>query len=284
MDISNAPVYNEEYAKRYNDIWINNDTWGPEARNHVDTLRRLLNENTKWLDAGCGTGYFLSRFPAINRAGFDLSAAMLQQARKANPEIELKKADLRDMIPEWEGKWDLVSCTGQPWTYLPVLSDIQKAVRNLSAYTNSEGKLLLTIFEITDLTENSLPQFYTADAIPENMPVVNGIIWSLNENGAVHKDMLLPSIDQWIRWLSEFFMQIEILRWPHDPPHLRIPRRALLCSIKRNEGDITPSKVIEHPVPGNINQVSNHHSTAKPWKLRFWKMLFARGYASLKKA
>ena len=71
MNNSNEPVYNEEHAKRYNNTWFNNDVWEPEKKQHIDTLRSLLSENTKWLDAGCGTGYFLSCFPEIKRAGFD---------------------------------------------------------------------------------------------------------------------------------------------------------------------------------------------------------------------
>ncbi|MEZ5346258.1 MAG: class I SAM-dependent methyltransferase [Pyrinomonadaceae bacterium] len=245
---SNEPVYSEKYAERYDDIWINNEIWKPETKQHIETLRSLLKENTKWLDAGCGTGYFLSCFPKIERTGFDKSEPMLNQARKANPDIELKKIDLRKRVDEWEGKWDLVSCTGQPWTYLPLLSDIYTAVRNLAAYTNNDGKLFLTFFDISDFTENHLPQFNTPAAIPESQFFVNGIIWSLNENGTEHKDMVLPNIDQWIRWFSEFFMQIEILHWERLP-HLRISHRSFLCSIKRKPGNTEPSKIIEHPVP-----------------------------------
>lgn len=293
MDYSNTdePVYNEEYAKRYNDIWGDSEKWNPLARQHIDTFRSLLNENTKWLDAGCGTGYFLSSFPEIERAGFDKSEPMLEQARQANPGIELKKNDLRDRITEWEGKWDLVSCTGHPWTYLPLLSDIHTAVSHLAAYTNNEGKLFLTFFDITDFTENSLPQFYTSSAIPEDQFFVNGVVWSLNENGAEHKDMILPNFDQWIRWFSECFMRIEILHW-NCKPHLRISHRSFLCSIKRKQGDTEPSRIIEHPVlePSKIsehpvpdyNQQEINLPVSKPWELRFWKRLFARGSASRK--
>ena len=288
MSNSNEPVYNEEYAKRYNDTWINNERWKPETKQHIDTLSLLLNENTNWLDAGCGTGYFLSCFPNVRRTGFDKSEAMLQQARKANPGIELKEIDLRERVTEWEDKWDLVSCTGQPWSYLPVFSDIYTTVCNLSAYTKSEGKLFITMLEIEDYMENNFPKFYNSADIGENMVVFNGIIWSITENGTHHKEMILPNLDQWIRWLSEFFIQIEILRWTHDPPHLRIPRRSLLCSIKRQPGDKEPSKIIEHPIPVcNTSQIVNKNDTkipiSKPWEFSFWKKLVARGFAQRKK-
>lgn len=245
---SNELVYNKEYASRYNDIWGDSDKWGPLAKQHIDTFRQLLSEDTKWLDAGCGTGYFMSCFPEIDRTGFDKSEGMLEEAREANPGIELRKADLRERVTEWEGKWDLVSCTGQPWTYLPVLSDIHTAVSNLAAYTNSEGKLFLTFFDISDFTENSLPQFNSSADIPDDQFFVNGVVWSLNENGAEHKDMILPNIDQWIRWFSEYFMQIEIIHW-NCLPHLRLPHRSFLCSKKRKDGDKEPSNIIDHPVP-----------------------------------
>ncbi len=278
---SNDSVFNEEYAQNYNDVWINSEHWKPEAENHIDTLNSLLSNKTKWLDAGCGTGYFLSCFPEIERAGFDKSEAMLQQARLANPNIELKKMNLKDRITEWEGKWDLVTCTGQPWCYLPALSDIHTTASNLSAYTNDEGKLFITMLEIEDYMENNFPKFYNSADIHEDMVVFNGIIWSITENGTLHKDMILPNLDQWIRWLSEFFMRIEILRWTHTPSHLRIPRRNLLCSIKRKSGNTEPSKIIEHPIPDNYQQ-HNNLTTKKSWKDKFWEMFFARGDASYK--
>ncbi|MHC5820258.1 MAG: methyltransferase domain-containing protein [Nostoc sp.] len=44
-----------------------------------------MGEGAKWLEVACGTGYFLSCFPEIERAGLDISPAMLKVAKQANP-------------------------------------------------------------------------------------------------------------------------------------------------------------------------------------------------------
>lgn len=248
--------YDPEYAEKYNEIWIENQLWAPEAKHHINTLKELITTETKWLDAGCGTGYFLSNFPGTVRAGFDLSESMLEQAKKANPDaLFFKQANLAVEIPEWNNRWDLVTCTGQPWTYLSSLAEIGKAVKNLSGYVNESGKCLLPFFDLTDFTHNTIPIFNRESEIPDDHPYISGVIWNARDNGVSHEDMILPNMDQWIRWFSQYFTKIEVLRWPHDQPHLRIPRRVLLCSGKRLDRDLSEAIIIEHPVPPSENQL-----------------------------
>jgi SAM-dependent methyltransferase len=275
--------YDAEYAEKYNEIWIENQTWAPEAKHHIDTLKDLISAETKWLDSGCGTGFFLSKFPGISRAGFDLSESMLKQAKKANPDaLFFREANLVTQIPEWNNQWDLVTCTGQPWTYLSTIAEIAQVVKNISGYVNENGKCLLTFFDLTDFTHNAIPIFNRESEIPDDQPYINGVIWNTRDNGVSHEDMILPNMDQWIRWFSNYFTKIEILRWPHDPPHLRIPRRTLLCSNKRTAGDLSEAVIIEHseyPREGHsITQfkmtdlpVSYFIERFKPFTLNFWK-------------
>jgi SAM-dependent methyltransferase len=273
--------YDPEYAAIYNDIWINNDIWAPEAQHHIDTLKELVKPDIKWLDAGCGTGYFLSNFPGIERAGFDISASMLEQAKAANPDaLFFKQVSLLEEVKEWSNTWDLVTCTGQPWTYLSTMAEIGEAVKNISGYVNEGGKCMLTMFDITDFSFNELPFFNHEREIPNDMAYLNGSFWNLRENGVSHENMILPNIDQWIRWFSLYFTKIEIVRWPHDPPILRIPRRLLLCSGKRSDGDLSETVIIEHPVPGQQQQpafkmtdlpLSYFIDRFKPFTFSFWK-------------
>src|SRR4051794_568056 len=117
--------YDEYYASLYDSIWGKNTIWKAEAKFHIQTIAELLKPDTKWLDAGCGTGFFLSQFPEVSRTGFDLSSAMLKEAQKANPSAEaFHQMNLMDDKPEWVNQWGLVTCTGQPWSYLPTLADI----------------------------------------------------------------------------------------------------------------------------------------------------------------
>ncbi|MGB3641555.1 MAG: class I SAM-dependent methyltransferase, partial [Rivularia sp. (in: cyanobacteria)] len=97
MNKNDVPkIYDEDYAQRYNKKFIFSDC-------HADfeeaVLRSLLNElgnEIKWLDVACGTGYFLSRFPNIKRCGMDISPAMLDVARKDNPEVSFVEGDFKD--------------------------------------------------------------------------------------------------------------------------------------------------------------------------------------------
>src|SRR5204862_5470678 len=106
-------TYDEEYARTYDARFVLPGHYRLKTEFEVGWLRRLLHEGWRWLDVACGTGYFLSRFPEVPRAGLDLSPAMLERARAANPDaIELRQGDFTDDFPDWAGAgaWDLVTC------------------------------------------------------------------------------------------------------------------------------------------------------------------------------
>jgi SAM-dependent methyltransferase len=238
--------YNEDYAARYNDIWIHSETWAPEVRNLINTLTPLIKPDTTWLDCGCGTGYILSQFPGVRRAGMDLSEAMLGQANKANPDaLFFRQMNILDDAPEWQGTWDLVTCTGQPYSYLKTIEEIEKVAENLAKWTSENGMCVVLPGDIFDLTYTKLPTFYQESEIPDNSPVVKAVIWNLKENGVVHENMIWPNFDQWVRWMSLYFKNIEVQYWPYNTPILRIPRRVLICSNKREPGDNQPATVTE---------------------------------------
>jgi len=272
--------YDVQYAAEYNSIWGESELWAPEAKHHIDMLKELLAPGAKWLDAGCGTGFLLNKFPGVARAGFDFSENMLVHAKAANPDaLFFKQASLVDEIKEFNNQWDLVSCTGQPWTYIATMPEIAEAVKNLSGYVNETGKCMLTMVDINDFSNNEWQSFYRERDIPDDIPYFNGSIWNLRENGVSHDNMLLPNLDQWVRWFSLYFTKVEIVRWPHDPPMLRIPRRTILCSGKRAAGDLSETTIIEHPIPGQQEKkfrmtdlpVSYFIDRFKPFSLNFWK-------------
>src|SRR5690554_6471411 len=100
------------YAPHYNELWHTDGPWAKETGYHLETLGELVGPETYWLDAGCGTGYFLSKFPGVRRVGLDLTPAMLEQARIGSTDAEeLREGDLRDDIEEWHDRFDLVTST-----------------------------------------------------------------------------------------------------------------------------------------------------------------------------
>ncbi len=249
--------YDEFYASQYDNIWRKNATWAAESKFHIETISALLSKAESWLDAGCGTGYLLSKFPGVNRAGFDLSPSMLQEARKANPDVEFFNQNLIDAKPEWENKWDLVTCTGQPWSYLPVLEDIEKAVENMAAFTSMKGTCMLTPIDLSDLIGIHTPNFFSEHDIHNEVAYITGIFWNYKELDTILHHCISPSLDQWIRWFAKYFHKIEIVYWPHEPAFLIIPRRVIICSEKRAAGDDRPATIVEQPYPS-----ANHNIKA----------------------
>jgi len=99
-DIEN--LYDDELAKDWNRrLLLEKDRVAFE----VKTLGKLIKEVDNWLDVACGTGYFLSQFKDIKRAGFDISPSMVKIAQRVNPDaIFVRVADYRDDFPEWAGQ------------------------------------------------------------------------------------------------------------------------------------------------------------------------------------
>src|SRR4051794_2982724 len=101
-------LYGPDYAAAYDGDWQESEIWGREAAHHVRTISSLLTPGAEWLDVGCGTGWFLSQFPDVERAGTDYSPSMLDKARVANPSAKFfVENDARVDVPDWHDRWDL---------------------------------------------------------------------------------------------------------------------------------------------------------------------------------
>ena len=248
-------LYGGDYAERYNAIWQESEAWAPEAAHHERTIASLLGEGTRWLDAGCGTGWNLSRFPGVERAGLDLSPDMLAQARPANPDaLFFRQGDLRDDVAEWHDQWDLVTCTGQPWCYVSSLDEIKRVAANLAAWTAPQGRCFVPLFDLEDFTGVQLPYPAPGEVVANDSAVITGVFWSAWDAGGHHRDMVAPAVGYWIELFSRYFRRVEITRWPHDPPSLPVARRNLLASEKRGpDDDGAPAVVIWHPVPPSVH-------------------------------
>jgi SAM-dependent methyltransferase len=245
-------AYDRTYADRYDEDWWESERWGPEAENHVASLRPLLaRPGVRWLDCACGTGWLLSRFPGVARAGFDLTPAMLEHARAANPDaLFIEQGDLRRDVPAWRDGFDVVTCTGQPWMYLPSMADVSVAVANMAAWTRPDGVLFVPIADLTDLAGVPLDPNPAGGRPPEGLPVITGALWSQWEYGGMHHHMIAPSLSAWIDLFSRHFLTVEVQRWPHAPGFLPLARRILVGRDKRPPGDTGPTQVVERAVPG----------------------------------
>lgn len=251
MSITNEQIkkadrlYDHTYASLYNDIWWERDYWKPVGDFHVRVLSELLEGSENWLDVGCGTGYFLSKFPHVNRCGLDLSHDMIEKARTTNPGVPFYQQSMTDENTDLNGKFDLVTCTGQPWCYLTSLDEIGTAVKRLAEWTAEGGTCLLTPNDIVDVMDIELPPgFYDLSDRIEVPRVVNlAVISSYEEFDGHYYPQLFPNLDQWIRWFAVYFKQIEILFRPMTEGSAKALRRIIVCREKRRRGDKTRVKI-----------------------------------------
>ncbi|WP_336515881.1 class I SAM-dependent methyltransferase [Pollutibacter soli] len=294
--------YNDKYASVYDSIWITNDFIGGEVQHNVNKVGEILTKDMKWLDCGCGTGYLLSKFPGYQRAGFDLTPAMLNQAGQVNKDLLfLRQKNILEDEPEWHNQWDLITCTGQPWSYLDTIHDIEKVAGHLAAYTKKGGTCMIAIIDIADyIKAPNYHSFHYYHDIPVNVPVITSIIWDLKEEDAYHQAIIFPSADQWIRWMGKYFKKIEVSYYALPSPPIYVPRKVLICTEKREPGDDTPVEVHNPPFvltddkkiryltkseiekrftfPGINPRVidlplSYFLERMKPWQVSFWKRI-----------
>lgn len=117
------------YEQRYSFVW-----------KHGEELIALLDPQAgeRILDAGCGTGRLTAEIARSGAAptGLDSSAAMIEQARTAFPEVEFVQADLLDYRPErlFDG---VFSNAALHW-----IPDAQGAARSLYGALRPGGRLV----------------------------------------------------------------------------------------------------------------------------------------------
>ena len=117
-------LYDDAYAAAYDEKFLLSPPAKPDSDHELALLRGFLTPGVSWLDVACGTGYFLRHFPEIERAGIDLSPAMLRLAREANPEIPLIQCDFRDRNASAPGRWGLVSCMWYAYGLVDTVADV----------------------------------------------------------------------------------------------------------------------------------------------------------------
>lgn len=237
--------YDSTYAKTYADRWWDADHWQADRRWYEGLIRERLAPSTRWLDVGCGTGYFLSEFPTTERAGLDFSGEMLKVARESNPGVTFKRADATKPQPDWDGAWDLVTCTGEPWSYLTSLDQFERWVANMAAWTSPHGVCLIQTPDAADLASATIPYRFTEEEPPPGTWTILGVMWDMTEGDVEHGQMIWPSIDLWARWFGRHFTRVEVLH--PDPDAGVIYGRTVLASGKREPGDDRPTIYVYEP-------------------------------------
>jgi SAM-dependent methyltransferase len=207
-------LYDEDYAAAYEENFLLSPLAKPDSDHELALLRGFLKPGVTWLDVACGTGYFLRHFPEVDRAGIDLSPAMLRLARKTNPGIALIEHDFRDPIPTWKDRWGLVSCMWFAYGLVDTIQDILRLIENLASWTAPEGTCFVPLAYPRFIAGVDLP--YEARTVFPGKVLITGILWSYIEDGGrkVHSHMIAPNLEFMIEQFKTYFENVSIQLYP----------------------------------------------------------------------
>ncbi len=226
-------LYDREYAARYDEKYLLSDIHRSDTDFEVETLRRLLSPTASWLDVACGTGYFLARFPQHARAGCDLSGAMLDQARAANPDADILRHDFLAPKPEWEGRWDLVSCMWYAYCYVERMDDVWRVFDNLASWTAKGGACFLPYCDLNLIFKTSFPEPRLPTLDPGALSL-DGLVWSYEEHtGQRHRQLFAPHPRLINAHFARHFEHVEVVDYPPAKPEWEHGRYAMIARNRR---------------------------------------------------
>jgi SAM-dependent methyltransferase len=230
-------LYDEEYAAGYEREFLLAPLVRSDTEAELSLLEDFLTPSTTWLDVACGTGFFLRRFPQVERAGIDLSPAMLSLAREGNDNVPLLLHDFRDPLPEWNDRWGLTSCMWYAYGLVDTIRDMLKLIENMWAWTSPSGTCFMPLADPRLITGVNLP--FQAPTHNAGKVIVTGIMWSYVENDGrkVHSHMLAPNIEFMIEQFESCFRNVKVVRYPPAFPGW-VGRAAIVATGKKQRCDL----------------------------------------------
>jgi SAM-dependent methyltransferase len=235
--------YDDAYARTYDAKFILHDHYRLKTDFEVHLLAGLLRGGGRWLDVACGTGWFLSRFPGVERAGLDLSPAMLEVAREANPDALLfREGDFTEDIPEWNGQWDLVTCMWYSYGLVDSVAAVERVIANLAAWTSESGSCFVPVCDPEQLGRRiRVPYIHRGIAFPPGTMEVTGVTWTWTEpTGERHVNVVAPPLEHMVSMLAEHFDAVELVDYP--PRRWWGTRRIRWLERRRKKGVLATAK------------------------------------------
>jgi SAM-dependent methyltransferase len=226
-------LYDAAYAVSYDDNYLVSDLFQECTRFELSLIGEWLTRARNWLDVACGTGYFLSQFPTVDRAGIDISPAMLAVARNANSGIPLCLRDFRDPIEEWRNRWDLVTSMWFAYAYADSVDEIDSFIRNLAAWTSPTGVCFLPVCDPDVLCKTSIPHHPSADSTDGHL-TITGVVWSWVDqpSGRQHTNLIAPHLQHMVTVFRECFQHVRIMEYPRFQTDGMSARKAIIASDK----------------------------------------------------
>jgi SAM-dependent methyltransferase len=256
-------VYTSEYAKSYDEEFLTNPFSKLSLDFEMNVLKKELNPDSTWLDLGCGTGYFLSQFPGIKRAGLDISPGMLQQAMKVSPDSVLfKEGDFRERMPEWDSKWSFISCMWGASHYVDSIFEVENVISNIINWLSEDGSFFLPILDLEDIRPNKHITYKEDNGIYKGSIYVTSVTWRWvkKDLNHVHEHMVAPHIEHFIELLKPHFDSIQILRYP---PYVSgwVSRKAILAKGKRKAITGREAKVTWDKIPDPVHKTPGYYES-----------------------
>ncbi len=240
-------LYDDAYAEAYDERFLQ-PTWGREASEfELEIIRERLGSDGSYLDVACGTGWFLSQFPGRTRAGLDLSAAMLERARRRNPDAELRQGDFRRDQDDWHGRWDVVTCMWFAYCYAETVPEVESLLSNMARWTSPRGAVLLPVCDTAALGLEPVP--YKSGVVEFSGEMrITSLTWTWvdSHSGRTHHNLVAPHVDHLADCLGAHFHEVALVHYPpvvlgQAPDSWTWERKALLATRKREPGDTTPA-------------------------------------------
>jgi SAM-dependent methyltransferase len=226
-------LYDRDYGAIYDDSFILGDNFRECAEFEVETIAGLSHSTENWLDVACGTGYFLSRFPSRERAGLDISPAMLEVARRANSGVPFYERDFREDHAEWVDRWDLVSCMWYAYCYADSVAEVDTVVKNLASWTSQKGTLFLPVCDPNIICKTEIPSRPPPDS-DDGQLLISGVVWSwIDEpSGRCHANLIAPTLNHMSQILETYFSEVELLQYPRFQADCLQARKAFIARGK----------------------------------------------------
>ena len=175
------------------------DTFNKERMQpSIDLANRIDKICVRILDVGCGTGMstlaLRNRFPEAEIVGVDLSAAMLENAKKLLPDVKWIQRDCSESLEDL-GQFDLVFSNA----FLQWLSNQENFIKNIRKCIRENGILALQIpnFEpmmIAGIIRESAKEFD-----------VNGNIFT-----AMHNNCHNHSLTTYYNMMAKYYSDVEV--------------------------------------------------------------------------
>jgi|JI10StandDraft_1071094.scaffolds.fasta_scaffold00665_6 SAM-dependent methyltransferase len=149
------------------------------------------------LDLGCGTGTLFRYFPAMTyKVGLDISAEMIETAKRNYPDTDFQVGDIRDF--KFDLPFDLITCNHDTINYLTSLDELEKHFRTIRNNLADNGYYFFDVSSEKNLTDNFHDKIFretigdtffiwenTYDQ--KNREIISSLYFGINDENGFHE-------------------------------------------------------------------------------------------------